>query len=61
MTALSWQPPPVTNCWECPKYDGLGLCGATSPYQRMLIRFKENKDGITESCPMWQKQNNEVI
>ena len=61
MTALSWQPPPVTTCGEC-RYVFLGgvtgnYCDAPFVFQHPRYVYGRNKDGITESCPMWQQQN----
>ena len=54
---LSWQPPPVTKCGECPYEDmryGYFSCEAAAENYKV---HKQNKDGITTSCPMWQQQN----
>ena len=58
---LSWQPPPVTKCGECPKYDD-GQCWENEralPVERYTL-YIENSDGITSTCPMYQQQNKEV-
>ena len=56
---LSWQPPPVTKCGECPRRIYMGdhrsKCGCLA-HEKAKIAWLENKDGITESCPMWQQQ-----
>ena len=59
MTAqLSWQPPPVTKCGECPnkRYDMHGTFCFEDTSDN-LEAYKQNKDGITPTCPMWQEQN----
>lgn len=57
---LSWQPPPVTKCSECCYADHhYEACYAIGRHgMRELAKlYKENKNGITKSCPMWQQQN----
>ena len=59
---LSWQPPPVTKCGECPnkrvsiRYE-MAYCDVASDAYEVV---KKNKDGITPTCPMYQQQNKEV-
>lgn len=57
MTALFWQPPPVTKCGECPEscYGHYGDCAIGT-----FAMYQQNKNGITETCPKWQEQNKEV-
>jgi hypothetical protein len=58
---LSWQPPPVTKCGECPKYAPM-LKMFSCPLAHRSIDasiYLQNKDGITPTCPMWQQQNKE--
>ena len=63
---LSWQPPPVTKCGEC-KYVyvysdmiGVNQYSTCTKADNSHELYQQNKDGITESCPMWQQQNKEV-
>ena len=59
---LSWQPLPVTKCGEC-KYlleSKVGYQCDITPQHQFFI-YGQNKDGITESCPMWQQQNKEMV
>jgi hypothetical protein len=59
---LSWQPPPVTKCGECPNkrrdINWNDFCGEGDKVN--WYAYSENKDGITQSCPMWRQQNEEV-
>jgi hypothetical protein len=59
---LSWQPPTVTKCGECPKADRFEddrWCTATVINENQWEIYEQNKDGITPTCPMWQQQNKE--
>jgi hypothetical protein len=55
---LSWQPPPVTKCGECPfmyrDINWLGCCGSGGTIDRKS--YAHNKDGVTPTCPMYQQQ-----
>jgi len=66
---LSWQPPmpaPVTRCGKCPHiYSEEGaafvmrlVCNLApcTPANAGRELYEQNKDGITESCPMYQQQ-----
>ena len=61
MTALSWQPPPVTKCGECPVASHIYRQCEYDWNVRFIAQsstnYSQNKDGITESCPAWQQQN----
>lgn len=71
MTQLSWQLPPVTKCGECKfhgkeheisfciEIDKLSKDGFTAELAESV--YNKNKNGITESCPMWQEQNKDKI
>ena len=60
MTQLSWQPPAVTKCEDCPyasvRY-GTPSCEAAADMYKVR---KQNKNGITKTCPMWIEQNKET-
>ena len=60
MTQLFWQPPPVTKCDGClytyfTPITGTIYCSKAS-YDARFTLIAQNKDSITESCPMWQQQ-----
>ena len=64
MTQLSWKPPAVTKCDECPCMGvsgSGGYCEAASTDNDAFIAYTENKNGITKTCPMWQQQNKGVV
>jgi hypothetical protein len=67
---LSWQPPPVTKCGECPRvcksnqafhFDDLYCTAAVAEFKSGFDVYRKNKDGITPTCPMWQQQNKEKL
>lgn len=51
----SWQPPPITKCWNCPISRDFFCYGGVAP-SKAQDTFEQNKDGITPTCPMWQQQ-----
>jgi hypothetical protein len=61
---LSWQPPPVTKCGECPLAQEAKAYRAGEKYCPLAVEqfksgfdvYNKNKDGITPMCPMWQQQ-----
>jgi hypothetical protein len=64
---LSWQPPPVTRCGNCPLaeiHDYEAWC-SIAVYETGKFRewdvYEENKDGITPTCPAWQQQDKEKL
>lgn len=67
---LSWQPlmpAPVTSCLVCPYFNEANEyfregCGEAEGDDDRINNqiYHQNKNGITESCPMWQQQNKEV-
>jgi len=65
---LSWQPKPVTKCFECLYSQFSGRLGAryceylgedTEHDSHYVALHNENKDSITPSCPAWQEQQSQ--
>lgn len=68
MTQLSWQPPAVTKCRDCDKHSHYSsaydewYCNQDHrlAMNKALLLHKQNKNGITNTCPMWIEQNKET-